>query len=57
MTPGYYIVRKPGLSTLKVESICFKPTPYGKHNAINWREFIAQRHPKDEVYLMEILDV
>lgn len=57
MEPGLYVVRRRNANATKrtnliVESVCFTGER-AQVDAGNWRDFIADEHPNDDVFIIE----
>jgi hypothetical protein len=64
MIPGFYVMRRAHLGKrLMLESRCFKPMPeknisleWTKDQAESWADYVRSEHPKDDVFVMEVLE-
>lgn len=55
MTPGFYVARIPTRGNgarLTIESIRF----ISQEDADRWRDFIADQHPKDDVFVIQVIE-
>jgi len=62
MTPGKYVVRTSGKQTpntpsrMLVASRVFSNDEQGTRTARCWLEYVKSEHPKDNVFIVEVLD-
>jgi hypothetical protein len=63
MSPGFYVMRRTASGKNPIlESRCFKPMPekdvsveWTKGQAEDWADYIRDIHPKDDVFVVEVL--